>query len=72
VDELFVRAAAHRGYTLTVDLETCTVVDGFGWSHGFEVDAFRRRCMLEGLDDIGLTLAHAERITAYEQAHGIA
>lgn len=70
VDQLFARAAAHPGYTLTVDLENCTIADPFGMSLKFEVDAFRRRCLLDGLDDIGLTLEHEAEIAAYEKAHG--
>jgi 3-isopropylmalate/(R)-2-methylmalate dehydratase small subunit len=72
VDALFRRAAEHPGYQLTVDLEGQTVTDQFGLSQPFEVDAFRRHCLLDGLDDIGLTLAHEAKITAYERAHGIA
>jgi 3-isopropylmalate/(R)-2-methylmalate dehydratase small subunit len=62
----------HAPYTLTVDLEACKITDDFGLSLGFEVQAFRRHCLLNGLDDIGLTLEHEDKITAYEQAHGIA
>ena len=54
------------GYRLTVDLETQRVFDGEGFSVPFEVDAFRRECLLHGLDDIGLTLKHEPDITAYE------
>ena len=72
VDALFRRAAEYPGYQLTVDLERQTVTDPFGLSQPFEVDAFRRHCLLDGLDDIGLTLAHEAKITAYERAHGIA
>jgi 3-isopropylmalate/(R)-2-methylmalate dehydratase small subunit len=71
IDDLFARAAAHKGYTLTVDLETCTITDDYDLSLYFEVDAFRQHCLLNGLDDIGLTLQHADRIDAYEKAHGI-
>jgi 3-isopropylmalate/(R)-2-methylmalate dehydratase small subunit len=69
VDDLFARAAAHQGYKLTVDLQKQTIGDGFGLTLPFEVDPFRRQCLLEGLDDIGLTLAHEPEIAAYEQAH---
>jgi 3-isopropylmalate/(R)-2-methylmalate dehydratase small subunit len=69
IDDLFARAAAHGGYTLTVDLEQCTIADAYGLSLPFEVDAFRRHCLLEGLDDIGLTLEHEPKIAAYELAH---
>jgi 3-isopropylmalate/(R)-2-methylmalate dehydratase small subunit len=71
IDDLFARAAAHKGYTLTVDLEACTITDDYDLSLYFEVDAFRQHCLLNGLDDIGLTLQHADRIDAYEKAHGI-
>ncbi len=72
VDDLFTRTREHPGYQLTVDLERLTVTDALGLSLPFEVDSFRRHCLLGGLDDIGLTLQHADRIAAYEQAHGIA
>jgi 3-isopropylmalate/(R)-2-methylmalate dehydratase small subunit len=66
VTDLLERAKAAPGYRLTVDLERQVVSDGQGLSAAFAVDAFRRRCLLEGLDDIGLTLQHADAITAYE------
>ena len=72
VDDLFTRATTHSPYTLSVDLEGNTVSDDHGLALPFQIDAFRRQCLLEGLDDIGLTLEHAERITAYERAQGIA
>ena len=67
VDDLFARCAAHRGYKLTVDLEKCEISDAYGLSLPFQLDAFRRRCLLEGLDDIGLTLVEAPAIAAYEK-----
>jgi len=72
VEDLFQRAEQHPGYQLTVDLESETITDTYGLSLSFEVDPFRRHCLLNGLDDIALTLEHADKITAYEQAHGIA
>lgn len=72
VDDLFQRAAAHKNYQLTVDLNTQTIRDDHGLKLSFDVDAFRRHCLLNGLDDIGLTLEHEEKISAYEAAHGIA
>ena len=69
VDDLFARCAGHRGYKLTVDLEKCVITDAAGLAVSFEVDPFRRHCLLEGLDDIALTLEHEPQITAYEQAH---
>jgi 3-isopropylmalate/(R)-2-methylmalate dehydratase small subunit len=75
VAELFRRAeaAASGGkfYVLEVDLRECTVRDDAGFLRSFQVDPFRRQCLLEGLDDIGLTLAHADAITAWEKAHGL-
>jgi 3-isopropylmalate/(R)-2-methylmalate dehydratase small subunit len=75
VDELFKRAAAAaaegRQYRLKVDLQACTVGDDAGFERSFTVDPFRRRCLLEGLDDIGLTLRHADAIAAWEAAHGL-
>ena len=72
IDALFARVAAHPGYRLTVDLEQCELSDAFGLRQKFEVDAFRRHCLLHGLDDIALTLEHEPEIAAYEKAHGIA
>jgi 3-isopropylmalate/(R)-2-methylmalate dehydratase small subunit len=69
VEELFQREAKRRPYELTADLETCTLSDGQGFSAKFEVEPFRRHCLLNGLDDIGLTLAHEPKISAYEEAH---
>ncbi len=69
VDDLFERAAAHPGYQLTADLETCTLSDDHGLSLAIEVDEFRRQCLLGGLDDIGMTLEHEAKIAAYEAAH---
>ncbi len=54
------------GYTMTVDLENQTVTDTQGFLAAFDVDPFRRHCLLNGLDDIGLTLQHEPDITAYE------
>ena len=72
VDDLFERAAKHPGYKLTVDLEKREIRDDFSLKLTFEVDDFRRHCLINGLDDIGLTLEHEGEIAAYEQAHGIA
>ncbi|MGL4514535.1 MAG: 3-isopropylmalate dehydratase small subunit [Lacipirellulaceae bacterium] len=69
VEELFRRAAAHKGYRLTADLEAQRLTDEHGFSAAIEVDPFRRHCLLNGLDDIGLTLAHEAKITAFEARH---
>jgi 3-isopropylmalate/(R)-2-methylmalate dehydratase small subunit len=72
IEDLFQRAAAHPGYQITVDLQSQTIRDEFGLRLPFDVDSFRRHCLLHGLDDIGMTLAHEGEIRAYEEAHGIA
>ncbi|MEW6645587.1 MAG: 3-isopropylmalate dehydratase small subunit [Pseudomonadota bacterium] len=66
VDRLFKETAATEGYQLTVDLETQTITTPGGESIKFDVDAFRKHCLLNGLDDIGLTLQHVDAIKAYE------
>ncbi|MFA7593255.1 MAG: 3-isopropylmalate dehydratase small subunit [Thiohalobacteraceae bacterium] len=67
IDALFEAVAATPGYRLTVDLQAQTVTTPDGEVLGFEVDPFRKHCLLEGLDDIGLTLQHADAIRAYEE-----
>ncbi len=71
IDDLFTRAAETSGYRLSVDLQSRTIVDDRGLSLSFEVDPSRRRCLLEGIDDIAQTLAHEEKIAAYERSRGI-
>ena len=66
VEALFQLVEANVGYQLTVDLETQSISDDSGLEYRFEVDPFRRDCLLKGLDDIGLTLQHEEKIRAYE------
>jgi 3-isopropylmalate/(R)-2-methylmalate dehydratase small subunit len=66
VDTLFQACAATEGYTLRVDLAAQQVVAPDGSAYAFEVDAFRKHCLLNGLDDIGLTLQEADAIRAYE------
>jgi 3-isopropylmalate/(R)-2-methylmalate dehydratase small subunit len=69
VDEIFRRTEAEVGYELTVDLEDRTVSDESGLRLGFTVDPFRRECLLNGWDDIGLTFRREDRIAAYEREH---
>jgi 3-isopropylmalate/(R)-2-methylmalate dehydratase small subunit len=66
IDQLFLEVAAAEGYELTVDLENQNIVKPNGDLIPFEVDAFRKHCLMNGLDDIGLTLQDADDITAYE------
>ena len=69
IDDLFKQAEAEEGYQLTVDLQAQTVTRPDGKSYSFEVDAFRKHCLLNGLDDIGLTLQDANAIRAFEEKH---
>ena len=71
IDGLFKRAAAHEGYKLTVALEAKKITDDYGLDQPFEIDDFRRTRLLQGLDDIALTLQNEDDIAAYEKAHGI-
>ncbi len=66
LDTLFTQTAGHVGYRLTVDLFAQTVTTPTGEPHAFEIDAFRKHCLLNGLDDIGLTLQQVDAIRAYE------
>ena len=66
VDGLFQEVFAQEGYELTIDLEAKQVVKPNGETIAFEVDEFRRHCLLNGLDDIGLTLQHQAQIEAFE------
>jgi len=67
VQEIMSRAQERPGYKLTVDLEKETIEDDEGTVAHFDLDEFRRHCLLDGLDDIGLTLQHADAIANYEQ-----
>ncbi|MBK7356868.1 3-isopropylmalate dehydratase small subunit [Propionivibrio sp.] len=67
IDALFAEVSAKPGYTLGVDLGQQTVVLPDGRALHFDVDAFRKECLLNGWDDIGLTLRHAEKIRAFEE-----
>jgi 3-isopropylmalate/(R)-2-methylmalate dehydratase small subunit len=69
VTQLLHNAKTLPNYQLTVSLEDQTVTDSFGFSATFEVDPFRRFCLLEGLDDIGLTLRHEGELDKFETKH---
>jgi 3-isopropylmalate/(R)-2-methylmalate dehydratase small subunit len=66
--EFAVRAAQREGYRITVDLENCTVRDGAGMEARFAMDEFRRQRLLNGWDDIGVTLQYEDAVRAYERA----
>lgn len=76
VDQLFERAKAAKSsnsgkYELSIDLNECTLSDGQGFQRTFEVEPFRKRCLLEGLDNISLSLQHTDEISAWENSHGL-
>ena len=72
VEAIFRAIEDHEeAYTLTIDLANQTVSDGEGWSARFEVGPFQKKCLLEGLDDVGLTLMHEKEIAAFEKAHPV-
>jgi 3-isopropylmalate/(R)-2-methylmalate dehydratase small subunit len=69
VDELFKVVEANPGYQLNVDLAAQTVTREDGKVYSFEIDAFRKHCLLNGLDDIGLTLVDGDAIATFESKH---
>lgn len=69
VDALFKQVLAHEGYQLDIDLAAQTVTTPAGQSYHFEVDPFRKHCLLNGLDDIGLTMQQQDKIKAFEAKH---
>ena len=69
VDALFAQCEATEGYALTVDLAAQSVTRPDGVQYSFEIDAFRKHCLLHGLDDIGLTLQERDAIAAFEARH---
>ena len=76
VEQLFELAkaatASNTGkYELNIDLNECTLFDDDSFQRSFEVEPFRRRCLLEGLDNISLSLKHTDEISAWEKAHGL-
>ena len=68
VDQLYDHFSKHSPYRLMIDLEKQTVNDEHGFSASFEVEPFRKHCLLNGLDDIALTLEHESKITQFEAA----
>lgn len=72
VQALLDRSSSSDGYKLTVSLKGNTISDTEGFKTSFAIDPFRRYCLLEGLDDIGLTLRHAAELDTYEKQHDAA
>jgi 3-isopropylmalate/(R)-2-methylmalate dehydratase small subunit len=71
VSEIARKASETADYAITISLENCTVEDGQGPSTQFQIDEFTRHCLLEGLDDIGLSLQHEAEIATYEAKHPV-
>ncbi|MDQ5947348.1 MAG: 3-isopropylmalate/(R)-2-methylmalate dehydratase small subunit [Pseudomonadota bacterium] len=71
IDALFAQVEATPGYQLTIDLPAQAVIRPDGKGIPFQVDAFRKECLLNGWDDIGLTLRHADKIRAFEEKRRI-
>ncbi len=71
MDRLFAAVQSNEGYRLTVDLQQQTVTTLDGEVYRFDIDSFRKHCLLNGLDEIGLTLQHAEKIKQFEQQRRI-
>jgi 3-isopropylmalate/(R)-2-methylmalate dehydratase small subunit len=71
VDTIFQAIAKHSGYKLSIDLEGQRVSDGAGWSAHFDIAPHSKRVLLEGLDDVALTMAHADTIEVYEKRHPV-
>ena len=69
VDQLFNELEGHEAYQLSIDLESQVIRNANGIEMAFEIDEFRKYCLLNGLDDIGLTMQHAETIKAFEQQY---
>ncbi len=69
VEQLFGELESNAGYQLSIDLESQLVSNANGLEVAFEIDEFRKYCLLNGLDDIGLTMQHAETIKAFEQQY---
>ncbi len=71
VEQLFVATAAQPNYRITVDLAQQQLTTPDGTQYAFDIDAFRKSCLLEGLDEIGLTLQQSAAITTFEQQHKV-
>ena len=71
IEELFQREKKYRPYKLNVNLEKCEITDNYGLKIDFAIDEFRRECLMNGWDDVGLTLRFEDKIRDNEIAHGI-
>jgi len=71
IETLFLEVRAKEGYQLTIDLPNQKIIKPDGGAIEFNIDPFKKHCLLNGLDQIGLTLMHEDKITAYEKKRGI-
>jgi 3-isopropylmalate/(R)-2-methylmalate dehydratase small subunit len=71
IDGFVERSLTETGLELSIDLERQMIIDETGTEFGFEIDAFRKHCLLNGLDDIALTLLHENRIDEFESARSL-
>jgi len=71
IESLFEEVRAREGYQLTIDLPNQKIIKPDGGEIPFDVDPFKKHCLLKGLDQIGLTLEHEDKIAAYEKKRGI-
>jgi len=69
IDRLFESTYANKGYALTIDLENQSITLPSNEKISFQVDTFRKHCLIDGLDDIGLTMQHSETIKAFEKTY---
>ena len=69
IDRLFESTYANKGYALTIDLENQSITLPSNEKISFQVDTFRKHCLINGLDDIGLTMQHSETIKAFEKTY---
>ncbi len=69
IDRLFHDVAGFNGYSLTIDLPQQKVVEADGREHGFDIAPFRKACLVNGLDDIGLTMRHKDKVMRFEAQH---
>ena len=69
VKELFAKTEENKGYRLAVDLDSQTITGEDGWSTAFDIDPFKKKSLLEGLDDIAHTLQHERKIEEFEKHH---
>lgn len=69
MDELFLKTLHTEEYTLTIDLENQLILDNYGFSAAFELNDWHRNKLLKGLDDIGITLEHLDKIIEFEKTH---